>query len=77
MDVEWPSYDVHNGKYFVFEKFISKSSVRQNFCADSYNFWYNLVPKVIASVKSKKDGKSSYFRKGYQDSCESKENCVP
>ena len=77
MDVEWPSYDVHTGKYFVFEKFISKSSVRQNFCADSYNFWYNLVPKVIASVKSKKDGKSSYFRKGYQDSCESKENCVP
>ena len=45
LDIEWPSYDAHHGKYFAFEKSVSKSSVRSNFCAESYGFWYQLIPK--------------------------------
>ena len=78
LDIEWPPYDAHHGKYFAFEKSVSKSSVRSNFCAESYGFWYQLIPKVLASLNHNDvHGQRSYFKREIKDSCESREECAP
>ena len=77
-DIEWPSYDAHHGKYFAFEKSASTKSVRSNFCAESYGFWYQLIPKFLASLNHHHaQGQQSYFKRELKDSCESREDCAP
>ena len=78
MDIEWPTYDALHGKYFAFEESVSTSSVRSNFCAESYGFWYQLIPKFLASLNPHAaHGQRSYFKREVKDSCESKEDCAP
>ena len=73
MDIEWPSYDALHGKFFAFEKSMSRTSMRSNFCAESYDFWYQLIPKYLASLH----GQRSYFKREVKDSCESRQECAP
>ena len=78
MGKEWPSYDALHGKYFAFEKSVSSTSVRSNFCAESYDFWYQLIPKSLASLNlHETHGQGSYFKREIKDSCESRQTCAP
>ena len=76
--IKWHSYDALHGKYFAFEKDVSRTSVRSNFCAESYDFWYQLIPKLLASLNPQETkGQRSYFEKKIKDSCVSRQDCGP
>ena len=73
--IKWPSYDAQ-GRYLAIEKDMSETSVRKYFAAESYNFWYELIPRVIGSSCQVGRG-ASYFKKDRQDRCDSDGNCPP
>ena len=69
----WPTYDSRDGKYLAINR---SMSVRNHFCAEEYNFWVNLIPKVIELSRQTDEG-VLHFLKADQDSCGSKGSCPP
>ena len=74
--IKWPKYDIQSGKYLAIGSSMSEKSVRKQFCADSFHFWYKLIPKVMGASKPVGKG-GSYFKRTMQESCDSDQNCPP
>ena len=78
MGAIWPEYESEMGNYLAIHNGMSADSMRSNFCADSYNFWYKLLPDVITSTNRDGHHEKSYFgRSRDHDGCDQTDKCPP